>query len=136
MRSEINSNQYEILFRLKISLRCSVSFLLVFLLETETRMDFISVILTKMKFQTGMRLSCIKNIAKAKWTSADSLDIAFTAQVHLKLIASVISLQSFWLQWNFTSVDKVLCKDYLKSVYKKPLVKDVMVKKSQYCIMC
>ena len=52
-------------------------------------MDFISVILTEMKFQTGMRFSC-QHLPEAKWISADSLDIAFNAHVHLKLIAVVI----------------------------------------------
>ena len=53
--------------------------------ETQNDMDFISVILTEMKFQTGMRFSCEHNLPEKKWISADSLDIAFDAHVRLKL---------------------------------------------------
>ena len=42
-------------------------------------MDFMSVILAEMKFQTGMRLSC-----------EQTLDFAFNVHVRLKLIAGVI----------------------------------------------
>ena len=52
-------------------------------------MDFISVILTEMKFQTGMRFSCENNSLETKWISADSLDVAFNARVRLKLIAGM-----------------------------------------------
>ena len=52
-------------------------------------MDFILVILTQVKFQTGMRFLCEQNLPETKWISADSLDIAFNANVHLKLIAGV-----------------------------------------------
>ena len=45
--------------------------------ETQTGMDFISVILTKMKFQMGMGFSCEQNLPEAKGISADLLDIAF-----------------------------------------------------------
>ena len=48
-------------------------------------MDFISVILTKMKLQTSMRFSCEHNLPEKKWISAESLDIAFDAHVRLKL---------------------------------------------------
>ena len=58
-------------------------------------MDFILVILTKMKFQNGMRFSCKQNLPKAKLISADSLDIAFNAHVRLKLIVGVISVWLF-----------------------------------------
>ena len=70
MRGEMNSNRYEISFRLKISLRCSVSSLLcsheLRRNETQNGMDFISVILTEMKFQTGMRFSCEHNLPETK----------------------------------------------------------------------
>ena len=40
--------------------------------ETQNGTDFISVILTEMKFKTGMRVSCEHNFPKTKWISADS----------------------------------------------------------------
>ena len=54
--------------------------------ETENGIDFISVILAKIKFQTSMTFSCEQNSPKTKWISADLLDIAFNAHVYLKLI--------------------------------------------------
>ena len=48
-------------------------------------MDFIWVILTEKKFQTGMRFSYEHNLPETKWISADSLDVAFNAHVRLKL---------------------------------------------------
>ena len=51
-------------------------------------MGFISVILTEMKFQTGMRSSYKQNLLEMKRISADSLDIAFNAHVGSKLIAA------------------------------------------------
>ena len=71
--------------------------------ETQTGMDFISANLTEMKFQTGMIFWCEQN-----------LDFAFNVQVHLKLIAGVISLRSFWQKWNFISSGKMSCKRYPK----------------------
>ena len=53
--------------------------------ETQNGMDFISVILTEMKFQTGMRFSCELNLPETKWKSAGSLDAVFNAHVRLKL---------------------------------------------------
>ena len=55
-------------------------------------MGFILVILTKMKFQTGMILSCEHNLPETKWISVDSLGIAFNTHVRLKLIAGIISM--------------------------------------------
>ena len=84
MRGGMNSNRYEISFLLKISLRCSVNLYLCSheLRRNETRnsMDFRSVILTEMKFQTGMRFSCEHNLPETKWISADSLNVAFETQ--------------------------------------------------------
>ena len=77
-------------------------------------MDFTSVIFTEMKFQTSMRFSCEQSLPDAKWISADSLDIAFNAHVRLKLIAGLISLQSFWQKWNFIWGDKISCQHYPK----------------------
>ena len=57
--------------------------------ETQNGMDFISVILTEMKFQTGMRFSCEHNLPETKWISADLLDVAFNAHVRLKLNAGM-----------------------------------------------
>ena len=53
--------------------------------ETQNEMDFISVILTEMKFQTSMRFSCEHNLPETKWIGADLLDVAFNAHVRLKL---------------------------------------------------
>ena len=61
-----------------------------------------------------MRFSCGQKLLEARWISADSLDIAFNAHVRLKLIAGIISLQSFWQKWNFILVDKIFCKHYPK----------------------
>ena len=65
--------------------------------ETQTGMDFMSVNLTEMKFQTSMRYSCEQN-----------LDFAFNVQVGLKLTVGFISLRSFWRNWNFILGDKAL----------------------------
>ena len=46
--------------------------------------DFISIILTEMKFQTGMRFSCEQNLTETKWISADSLDITFNDHVRFE----------------------------------------------------
>ena len=56
--------------------------------ETQNRMNFISVILTEVKFQTVMRFSCEHNLIKTM-NSADSLDVAFNAGVTLKLSAGM-----------------------------------------------
>ena len=52
-------------------------------------MDFISVMLTEMKFQTGMRFSCENNLPETKWISTDSLDVAFNVRMRLNLNAGV-----------------------------------------------
>ena len=52
-------------------------------------MDFISVILIEIKFQTDMRFSCEHNLPETKWISADSFDVAFNAHVRLKLNAGM-----------------------------------------------
>ena len=52
-------------------------------------MDFVSIILSEMKFQTGMRFSYEQNLLETKWISADLLDIACNAHVCLKLIAGM-----------------------------------------------
>ena len=52
-------------------------------------MDFISVILTEMKFQTVMKFLCEHNLPQTKGISTDLLDVAFNAHVHLKLNAGV-----------------------------------------------
>ena len=56
----------------------------------------------------------VKKLPKAKWISADSLDIAINAHVRLKLIASVISLRSFWQKKKFILADKISYKHYPK----------------------
>ena len=40
--------------------------------KTQNGMDFISAILTEMKFQTGMRFSCEHNLPETRWISAGS----------------------------------------------------------------
>ena len=57
--------------------------------ETQNCMDFISVILTEMKFQTSMRFLSEHNLPQTKWISADSLHVAFNAHVRLKLNAGM-----------------------------------------------
>ena len=105
--------------------------------ETQNGMDFISVILTEMKFQTGMRFSCEQNLPEAKLITRNSLDIAFNAHVRLKLIAGVISLRSFWQKWNFISGDKISCKHYPKwNSYTCPSKYQVVLKCSRNEIWC
>ena len=78
--------------------------------ETQNGMDFISVKLTEMKFQTGIRFSCEHNLPETKWISADSLDVAFYAHVRLKLNAGIwISYRSLRQKWNFISSDTISC---------------------------
>ena len=57
--------------------------------ETQNGIDDISVIFTKMKFQTGIRFSCEHDLPETKWISADSLDVAFNAHLRLKLNAGM-----------------------------------------------
>ena len=59
--------------------------------EAQNGMDFISVILTEMNFQTGLRFSCEHNLPETKWISAGSMDVAFNAHVRLKLMRVGIS---------------------------------------------
>ena len=80
-------------------------------------MDFISVILTEIKFQIIMRLSCEENLPEAKWINKGLLGISFTRHVRLKLIADAISSWSFWTcfdKWKFILGDKISCKHYPK----------------------
>ena len=57
--------------------------------ETQIGMDFISVILTEIKFQTGMRCSYEHNLPETKSISTDSLDVVFKAHACLKLNAGI-----------------------------------------------
>ena len=57
--------------------------------DTQNGMDFISVILTEMKFQTGMGFSCEHNLPETTCISADSLDLAINTHVRLKLDAGM-----------------------------------------------
>ena len=63
--------------------------------KTQTGMDFISVIWTEMKFQTGMRFLCEQNLPEAKRISVNSLDIAFNEHVRLKLIGIILTEMKF-----------------------------------------
>ena len=47
------------------------------------------------------------DLPEAKWIRAGSLDIVFNAHVHLKLMAGVIPLLSFWQKWSFILGDKM-----------------------------
>ena len=73
--------------------------------ETQDGMDFISVILTEMKFQTGTRFSCEYNLCEAKWINADSLDVPFDAHVPLKpnaamdFISVILTEMKFHFGW-------------------------------------
>ena len=69
--------------------------------ETQTGIDFISVILTETKFQTVMRFSCEQNLHKTKWISAVSLDIAFNAHVRLELIAGIEFISVIFTEMKF-----------------------------------
>ena len=63
----MNSDQYDISFWLRISLQSSVSPLFVFtLIDAKLSSKVISVILAKMKFQTGMRFSREQNSPEIK----------------------------------------------------------------------
>ena len=100
--------------------------------ETQNGMDFISVILTEMKFQTGMRFSCEQNFPETKWISADSLDIAFNAHVCLKLILGMNFISAILTEMNFISGEKIFCKHYPKwNVYTCPSKYRVDLKCSQ-----
>ena len=89
----MNSNRYGISFRLKISLQCSVSSLLVFTWAeakwNSKRYGLHIGHFDQNEFQTGIRFSCEHNLPKAKWISADSLDVAINAHVRLKVNAGM-----------------------------------------------
>ena len=79
--------------------------------EIQNCMDFILIILTEMKFQIGIRFLCGRNLPQTKWISADSLDVAFNAHVHLKLNASMdfmsvilTEMKFMWTELVFTPV--------------------------------
>ena len=64
-------------------------------------MDFISVILAYMKFQTSMRFSSEHNLPETKWISADSLDFAFNTHVRLKLNAGMDFIPAILTEMKF-----------------------------------
>ena len=110
--------------------------------ETQNGMDFISVMLTKMKFQTGMRFPCEHNLPETKWISTDSVDVAFNVHMCLKLSAgmdftSVTLTKNIWQKWNFILGDKVSCKNYPKwNAYTCPSKYRVVLKCSQNETSC
>ena len=57
--------------------------------EIQNGIGFISVILTEIKFQTGIRFSCEHGLPETKRISAGLLNIAFNAHVGLKLNAVI-----------------------------------------------
>ena len=109
MRGKMNSNQYEISFRLKISLQCSVSFLLVFTwIEAKynsKRYGFHVGHFDRNEISNRHEASCEHNLPKTKWISAGSLDVAFNAHVRLKLnagmdfISVVLTQIKFHFRW-------------------------------------
>ena len=74
-------------------------------------MDFTSGVLTKRKFQTGMRFSCKQNLPEAKWTNvycACAFEIHCGYEFHIG-------------HWNFILGDKISCKHSLKwNIYAFP----------------
>ena len=82
--------------------------------EIQNGMNFKSVILTEMKFQTGMRFSCEHNLPETKWISADSLDVSLMRMCAWNSMRVWISYRSFCQKWNFISGDKISCKHYPK----------------------
>ena len=82
--------------------------------ETQTGMDFISVILTEMKFQTSMRFSCEQNLPEAKWVSADSLDSAYNAHVRLKIIYGCYFIPIILTERQIAAYRDKICKNYSK----------------------
>ena len=80
--------------------------------ETQNSMDFISIILTKMKFRTGMRFLCEQNLPETKWISTKSLDITFNAHMCLNAIAGMDFISVILTEMNFISGDKISCKHY------------------------
>ena len=107
MRGEINSNRYEISFRLKISIWWPVSSLLVFT-WIEVKWDskwygFHICNFDQNEIWTGMRFSCEHNLPKAIWITADSLVVAFTVHVRLKVNAGMdfISVISTEMKFHF-----------------------------------
>ena len=69
--------------------------------ETQNGMDFISVILTEKKCQTGMRFSCEDNLPETKCISGDSLDVAFIVHVRLKLDAGMNFISVILIKMEF-----------------------------------
>ena len=130
MRAEMNSNRYQISFRLKTSLRCAAISLFVFTwIEAKWNSDFLSIILDRNEISNWHKILCEHNLPEAKWISANALDIAFNAHVRLKLIAGVISLLLFWQTWNFISSDKITCRHYPKwNAYRCPSKYRVVLK--------
>ena len=141
MRGEMNSSRYEIWFRLKSHFSVkSALYLCSHELrrnETQNGMDFISVILTEMKFQTGMRFSCEHNLPETKWISADSWMLHLMRMCIWNSMQVWISYRSFWQKWNFISGDKISCKHYPKwNAYTCPSKYRVVLKCSRNETSC
>ena len=67
--------------------------------ETQNSMDFISIILTKMKFRTGMRF-CVNRICPKQNESAQSRWILRLMRICVWTSLRVwISYRSFWQKW-------------------------------------
>ena len=109
MRSEMNSNWYEISFRLKISLRCSVSPLLVFTwIEAKWNSNWYG-------FHIGHfdrnEISNRHEIFMWTWTAESLWMLHLMRMCVWNSMLVWISYRSFWQKWNLISCDKISCKD-------------------------
>ena len=64
-------------------------------------MDFITIILTEMKFQTGMRFSCEQNLPETELISVDSFNVTFNAHVRLKLNVAMDFISAIFTEMKF-----------------------------------
>ena len=119
MRGEINSNQYQISFRLKISLRCLASSLLLF--------TWIEVKWNSERY--GFHISHFERNKISNWHEI-FMGTEFTRKemnkrrlvLNLCLMRMCVwnslrvwtANRSFWQKWNLISCDKISCKQYPK----------------------
>ena len=120
MRGEMNSNRYEISFRLKISLRCSVSSLLVFRWIEAKWLELKAVWISYRSFwpKWNFKLAWDFHVniiypkrneqAQTRWM------LRLMRMCVWDSVRVWISYRSFWQKWNFISGDKISCKHYPK----------------------
>ena len=105
--------------------------------ETQNGMDFISVILTEMKFQTGMRFLCEHNLTETKWTAESLWMLHLMRMCVWNSMLVWISYGSLWKKWDFISGDKISCKRYPEwNAYTCPSKFRVVLKFSRNEISC